>query len=148
MTHNYTTIARTAMLFLILGTLNTACGTADQKNKGGDSIHDTVTGGNTSTGSEVHDSTTQTAPALVIEAVVFEVRGSNNRLEGYGYDLVINGKKTVHQPMIPAVQGNKSFATEQDAKAVGELAAARMRKTGDLPTINVKDLDSLKITYR
>ncbi len=148
MTHNYTTIARTAMLFLLLGTLNTACGTADQKKKAGDSMHDTATGGNTSAGSEVHDSTIQTAPTLLIEAVVFEVRGSNNRLEGYGYDLVINGKKTVHQPMIPAVQGNKSFATEQDAKAVGELAAARMRKTGDLPTISVKDLDSLKITYR
>ncbi len=147
MTHNYTTIARTAMLFLLLGTLNTACGTADEKNKAGDSIHDTATGSTTTAGSEVRDSAAQTAPAPVIEAVVFEVRGSSNRIEGYGYDLVINGKKTVHQPMIPAVQGNKSFATEQDAKAVGELAAARMRKTGDLPTISVKDLDSLKITY-
>lgn len=147
MTHNYTIIARTAMLFLLLGTLNTACGTADQKNKAGDSANDTASGSITSVGSEVHDSTTQTAPAPVIEAVVFEVRGNGNRLEGYGYDLVINGKKTVHQPMIPAVQGNKSFATEKEAKAVGELAAARMRKTGDLPTISVKDLDSLKITY-
>jgi hypothetical protein len=148
MTQNNVNTFAAAVFFLLLGT---ACGAPDSKTNDRDSADTTVQAGSTvsvqTTGDSVSgDGSAGTAPT--IEAVVFEVRGSSNRMEGYGYDLVINGKKTIHQPTIPAVQGNKSFVTEQEAKAVGELAASRMRKTGDLPTINVKDLDSLKITYR
>lgn len=149
MTHNYTTIARTVLLFLLSGTLITGCGSADQQKDAGFSITDSATAANMSAipGRNENNSGQATDSAAVVEVAIFEVK-DNPGGSGYGYDIVINGKKTVHQPMIPAVQGNKCFITEQEARAVGELAASRMRKTGDLPTINVKDLDSLKITYR
>jgi hypothetical protein len=144
MTHNYTTIARTALLFLLLASAGAGC-TSDSKDKNNDTA-----GLTRRTDSIITEDSMPEKPAPVPEITVevFEVPAANGQPKGFGYDLLVNGKKTVHQPMIPAVQGNKSFATEQDAKAVGELAASRMRKTGELPTISIKELDSLKITYK
>lgn len=144
MTQNYTTIARTALLFLLLGTAGAGCA-SDSKDKSNDTA-----GLIRRTDSSIPEDSMpgKPAPAPVITVAVFEVPAANGQPKGFGYDLLLDGKKTIHQPTIQAVQGNKSFATEQDAKAVGELAAARMRKTGQLPTISIKDLDSLKINYR
>lgn len=140
MTHNYTTAVTAALLFLFLGT---GCA-SDSKEKCRDSV---AVSGQPAQTAKNDSAPVNNAPAPEIAVAVFDVPAGNGQPKGFGYDILVNGKKTVHQPMIPAVQGNKSFATEQEAKAVGELAAARMRKTGDLPTINIKDLDSLKITY-
>ncbi len=82
-----------------------------------------------------------------IEAKTFEVIDSLGKSHGWGYDLYVNEKKTIHQPMIPAVPGNNSFASQADAEKIGALAAEKMKKTGSLPTISVHDLDSLGIQH-
>jgi len=82
-----------------------------------------------------------------VEAKTFEVIDSVGKSHGWGYDLYVDGKKMIHQPIIPAVPGNNSFANASDAQKVGDLAAAKMKTTGSLPTIMVHDLDSLGINH-
>lgn len=88
------------------------------------------------------DSSTS-APSNGMEVKTFEVKDSVGRSQGWGYDIYVNGKKTIHQPIIPAVPGNNSFKTENDAQKVGLFAMDKMLKQGSLPTILIKELDSL-----
>lgn len=81
-----------------------------------------------------------------IEVKTFEVRDSAGKSQGWGYDIVVDSKKMIHQPIIPAIAGNHAFKTEQDAYKTGQLAAEKMRLTGSLPTLSVKELDSIGIT--
>jgi hypothetical protein len=57
----------------------------------------------------------------------------------------VDGKKAIHQPIIPAIAGNNSFASQSDAQKTGDLAASKMKQTGARPTIHLHDLDSLGI---
>ncbi|MEO5645432.1 MAG: DUF4907 domain-containing protein [Bacteroidia bacterium] len=78
----------------------------------------------------------------------FIVKDSLDKEKGWGYDLYVDGKRTIHQPLIPAVPGNDAFATEKDAKITGELAVQKMKLTGSFPTISIHDLDSLGIKHQ
>lgn len=90
------------------------------------------------------DSSTS-APSNGMEVKTFEVKDSVDISQGWGYDIYVNGKKTIHQPIIPAVPGNNSFKTESDAQKVGLFAMDKMLKQGSLPTILIKELDSLGV---
>ncbi len=80
-----------------------------------------------------------------IETRVFEVKDHTGKAKGWGYDIYVDGKKMIHQPIIPAIPGNDAFKTEKDALTVGTLAADKMKKSGSLPTISVNELDSLGV---
>jgi hypothetical protein len=67
---------------------------------------------------------------------------------GFGYDILMNGKPYIHQPYIPAVQGNQVFATVEDAQKTGALVNYKINKKINPPSISVKELDSLKIKYK
>ncbi|GAB4133684.1 MAG: hypothetical protein Fur0041_06160 [Bacteroidia bacterium] len=71
---------------------------------------------------------------------------SNSDDQGWGYDLYIDGKKSIHQPFIPAVSGNRGFATKEEAELVAQLAVKKLQSGMGLPTISLEELDSLKIT--
>ncbi|MFN8256615.1 MAG: DUF4907 domain-containing protein [Bacteroidales bacterium] len=73
-----------------------------------------------------------------IEVVPFKV------CQGWGYDILINSRTFIHQPTIPAIEGNKPFYSKKDAKKTGILVAEKIKK-GHKPTIKKKDLDSLKV---
>lgn len=66
---------------------------------------------------------------------------------GWGYDILKNGKLLIHQPHIPAVQGVKAFATEKEAKKVAAVMVKKIKKNIMPPTVEIKELDSLKIKY-
>ncbi|MFN0189155.1 MAG: DUF4907 domain-containing protein [Bacteroidia bacterium] len=68
-------------------------------------------------------------------------------LEGYGFDIYQEGKMMIHQNSIPAIQGNKGFNTEEDAKAVGALMLYRISNGIMPPSISIEDLDSLGVKY-
>lgn len=65
---------------------------------------------------------------------------------GWGYDVLANDSLFIHQQQMPAVQGRKGFSTQQEAARVAELVILRLKKK-ELPTIYLRDLDSLKIAY-
>jgi hypothetical protein len=66
----------------------------------------------------------------------------------YGYNILINNKVLIHQPAIPGVPGNKSFASLADAEKVAKLAIRKIKQGLVPPTIKKRELDSLKIKYR
>lgn len=84
-------------------------------------------------------------PSNGMELKTFQVKDSAGRSQGWGYDIYVNGKKTIHQPIIPAVSGNNSFKSESDAQKVALFAVDKMLKEGPLPTILIKELDSLGV---
>lgn len=90
----------------------------------------------------------QAIPSGDITFKTFVVKDSADKEEGWGYDLYVDGKRTIHQPLIPAVPGNDAFATENEAKLTGELAVKKMKLTGAFPTISVHELDSLGVKHQ
>ena len=69
----------------------------------------------------------------------------NENSDGYGYNIFMDGKLYVHQPNIPALQGNRGFASEEQARRVSSLVIEKINKHILPPTISVSELDSLGI---
>lgn len=65
---------------------------------------------------------------------------------GWGYDVLVNDSLFIHQQQMPAVQGMRGFSSEQEAARVAQLVIERLKKK-ELPTVYLRDLDSLKIAY-
>lgn len=81
-----------------------------------------------------------------MEVKTYEVKDSTGKSQGWGYDIYIEHKKTIHQPIIPAIAGNRSFKTESDARKTALFALDKMIKEGYLPTLSIEELDSLGVT--
>jgi len=66
----------------------------------------------------------------------------------YGYQIFdATGKMTINQPTIPAIQGNKGFQTENDAKTAAEFVIQKIDKGIFPPTFSVTELDSLGLIH-
>jgi len=67
--------------------------------------------------------------------------------EGWGYEIYIDtaGAPYIRQPIIPAVPGNKAFATRDDAAKVGELVRHKIMNNIMPPSVTIEELDSLGI---
>lgn len=68
--------------------------------------------------------------------------------DGYGYDILMDGRLYIHQAHIPAIPGNKGFASEGDAKKTGELMAFKIRNNIMPPSITTEELDSLDVNIK
>lgn len=64
---------------------------------------------------------------------------------GFGYQIFINGQPVISQPNIPALSGNKAFATREDALSVGRFAAQKIKEGTFPPTISTEELVGLGI---
>lgn len=62
----------------------------------------------------------------------------------YGYDIYANGALRIHQPFVPATQGNTGFATKQAAEKIARLAISKMERGQALPTISREEMKKLK----
>src|SRR5436305_4196449 len=71
---------------------------------------------------------------------VFSAPGS-----GYGFNILIDEKILIHQPFIPAAQGNKSFTSKSDAAKAAMLMLFKLKQHQMPPTISITELDSLHI---
>ncbi len=67
---------------------------------------------------------------------------------GWGYDVMVNGKKYIHQPFIPAINGRRGFENEQEALLVGNRVVANMTGKRASPAVHVKDLLELGIPLK
>ena len=66
--------------------------------------------------------------------------------DGWGYNILADGKVHIHQPFMPAVPGRQEFKTEEDAMKVGRLVVKKITENLS-PTISLKELDSMGL-YR
>ena len=82
-----------------------------------------------------------------LELKTFEIKDTlSGKSLGWGYDIYVDGKRNIHQPILPGVPGNQHFSSEKDATLTATFAVNKMKQTGGLPTITLKELDSLGIT--
>lgn len=80
-----------------------------------------------------------------IEFTIFDNTEVENEIEinGFGYDIYLNGKHYVHQPTIPAISGNQGFKTKEQAQRVAELVVHKIRNNILPPSVSIAELDSL-----
>lgn len=76
-----------------------------------------------------------------IDIKVFENKEAN--LSGYGYDIFIHDALYVHQPHIPAINGNRGFKTKDQANKAAEFVVYKIRNNVMPPSLSVEELDSL-----
>ena len=83
-------------------------------------------------------SSNKTTPtdSKAVEYVVVETEN------GYGYRIYIDGKLSINQPNIPALQGTAGFDNEADASKIAELAVSKIKQGIMPPTITVEELEA------
>ncbi|HEY5408115.1 MAG TPA: DUF4907 domain-containing protein [Ginsengibacter sp.] len=77
---------------------------------------------------------------VLVESATFGVAG------GWGYNILVDHKIFIHQDIIPAVQGNRAFASKEDAEKTSRLIIQKITSK-KLPSVTKRELDSLQITY-
>lgn len=75
---------------------------------------------------------------------VFEIKTFKHS-DYFGFDILHEGRTLIHQPIIPARQGNNGFMSERDAIIVATLMVTKIRNNIMPPTISVEELDSMGI---
>jgi hypothetical protein len=68
---------------------------------------------------------------------------SEQKLTGYGYDILIYDALYVHQPHIPAINGSRGFKTKEQATKAAEFVIYKIRNNIMPPSLSVEELDSL-----
>ncbi|MBN2775031.1 MAG: DUF4907 domain-containing protein [Prolixibacteraceae bacterium] len=66
--------------------------------------------------------------------------------EGWGYNVLLNETIIIRQDIIPVIQMNKAFQSENDARKTGELVISKLRNSKK-PIIKKAELDSMNIKY-
>lgn len=64
---------------------------------------------------------------------------------GWGYAIFADGKKLIIQRIIPVVEGNHAFDTQEDAYNCAHLVILKLIKGQMPPSLTRKDLIELKI---
>ena len=64
---------------------------------------------------------------------------------GWGYNITVGNKIYIHQLCIPAIPGNKPFASKEDALKTAEVVIKKI-VNHKLPYVTRKELDSLNIS--
>lgn len=76
----------------------------------------------------------------VVQVAAIKVPG------GYGYDVIVDGKRFIHQNFIPAIPGNRAFQSEADAIKVGTAVVQKIKKR-EIPSITKEELQSWGISF-
>ena len=76
-----------------------------------------------------------------IDIKVFENKDAG--LTGFGYDILIYDALYVHQPHIPAINGNRGFHSKDQATKAAEFVVYKIRNNIMPPSLSVGELDSL-----
>jgi hypothetical protein len=64
---------------------------------------------------------------------------------GWGYEIQVEGRRFVYQPIIPVVGNNRPFGSEAKARRTGELVADKIRHRLLPPSLSRNELDSLGV---
>ena len=67
------------------------------------------------------------------------------KVGGFGYDIYIFDALYVHQPNVPAINGNRGFKTKEQAQHAGDLVAYKIKNNIMPPSVSIQELDSLGV---
>lgn len=63
---------------------------------------------------------------------------------GWGYDILRDGRPYFHQNIMPGLRGNRVFRSKEDALTVGTFMCDKI-KSGQLPTITEQQMRDLHV---
>jgi hypothetical protein len=63
--------------------------------------------------------------------------------KGWGFDILLNNQKYIHQPNIPAINGEIPFKTKKDALKIAELMKIKICNNIIPPTITIEEINNL-----
>jgi hypothetical protein len=75
--------------------------------------------------------------------VFVQVRAIQNA-NGWGYEILTDGKVYIKQDLIPAIPGRRSFETKEQALAVGNKVLDKLEHN-QMPTITLTELKEMNI---
>ncbi|MBN1252000.1 MAG: DUF4907 domain-containing protein [Bacteroidales bacterium] len=64
---------------------------------------------------------------------------------GWGYDIYIDGKRYIHQYIIPEVSGMHTFSSKEKALKTANLVVQKIKNGIIPPFVTEKELDSLDV---
>ncbi len=85
---------------------------------------------------------------IILSAVIYARRGHFYKVDvfksgnGWGYDVLIKNKTYVHQPYMPAVEGQVPFNDKQSARKTGRLVVKKNRNHKS-PAVTREELKSI-----
>jgi hypothetical protein len=65
--------------------------------------------------------------------------------DGWGYDIVAEGKTYIHQDRIPDVSGIRRFATKEDALKVAHLMVDKLKAGKFPPAVTYQEMKDLGV---
>lgn len=66
----------------------------------------------------------------------------------FGYNIFIDDKIFIHQPVIPATNGNLGFKSAQDAKKVAEFVKYKIEHGEMPPRVSIEELEKLSNNHK
>ena len=67
---------------------------------------------------------------------------------GWGYDIMVDGKRYIHQDFIPGISGRRGFDSKEQAMLVGNKVVSKVTGSKMSPSINIEDLIELGIPLK
>jgi hypothetical protein len=64
---------------------------------------------------------------------------------GYGYDIYLFDALYIHQPNIPAINGNRGYHTREQARTAATLVMYKIRNNIMPPALSIEELDSIGV---
>ena len=62
--------------------------------------------------------------------------------DGWGYDILKKNKAYIHQPYMPAVEGQVPFKDKRSAKKTGKLVIMKIRNH-KLPAVTLEEIEAI-----
>ncbi len=99
----------------------------------------------TSSDKQKSEQATEISSPPLLNNITVETFKNDSVMGGFGYNILVDGKIMVHQPNIPAVMGNRGFASADDAAKTANLVAFKLKNNIMPPSVTTTELDSIGI---
>jgi hypothetical protein len=63
----------------------------------------------------------------------------------FGYDILSDGRRLVHQTNLPGMPGNEGWATREQAEQLAQLVIGKIQKGEMPPSVTAEELNDLNI---
>lgn len=73
----------------------------------------------------------------------YKISVYKNKDNGWGYNILNNNKIIIHQPTIPALEGNISFRTPKDAYLTANKMIEKLNKNIFPPSLTIEEINNI-----
>lgn len=85
---------------------------------------------------------------IILSAVIYTRRGHFYEIDlfksdnGWGYDVLVKNKPYIHQPYMPAVEGQVPFSSRQSARKTGRLVIKKIQNH-EIPAVTPEEIKDI-----